>query len=42
MRGGDAVADEGFEGVVGEGEVAELVERVGGVGDQLTKKDLRV
>ena len=32
----------GLVGVVGEREVAQLVERVGGVGDQLAEEDLRV
>ena len=41
-RSVDAIADEGLELVVGEGEVAELVERVGGVGDELAEEDLRV
>ena len=38
----DAVADERFVPVVDEGEVTELVERVGGVGDELAEEDLRV
>ncbi len=38
----DAIADEGLVPVVGEGEVAQLVERVGGVGDELAEEDLRV
>jgi hypothetical protein len=41
-RGVDAVADEGFVLLVSEGEVTELVERVGGVGDELAKEDLGV
>ena len=38
----DAVADERLVLVVDEGEVTQLVERVGGVGDELAEKDLRV
>ena len=40
--GVDAIADERLVGVVGEGQVAQLVERVGGVGDQLAQEDLGV
>jgi hypothetical protein len=39
-RGVDTVADEGLVGFVGEGEVADLVECVGGVGYELAKEDL--
>lgn len=38
----DAVADQRLVGGVGDGEVAELVERVGGVGDPLAEEDLQV
>ena len=41
-RRGDAAAGEGFVSLVGEGEVAKLVKRIGGVGDQFTKEDFRV
>jgi hypothetical protein len=38
----DAIADEGLVPVVGEAEVAELVERIGGVGDEFAEEDFRV
>ena len=38
----DAIADERLVLLVGEGEVAQLVERVGGVGDEFAEEDLRV
>ena len=38
----DAAAGESLVLVVDEGEVAELIERVGGVGDELAEEDLRV
>ena len=38
----DAIADESLVLLVGESKVAQLVERVGGVGDELAEKDLRV
>ena len=36
------IEGEVFVGLVGEGEVAQLVQRVGGVGNELAEKDLRV
>ena len=38
----DAIADESFVLIVGEGEVAQLVERIGGVGDEFAEEDFRV
>jgi hypothetical protein len=38
----DAIADERLVLIVGEAEVAQLVERVGGVGDELAEKNFGV
>ena len=38
----DAIADESLVLLVGEGEVAQLVERIGGVGDEFAEEDFRV
>ena len=38
----NAVADESLVSVVGKAEVAQLVERIGGVGDEFAEEDFRV
>ena len=42
MRGIDALPTSALYWFVGEGEVTQLVERVGGVGDELAEEDFRV